>query len=141
MNFQTAIKYHKGKPFHIKDVTTEDFVEFIRDYGCKVGAEVGVFMGEHTRMLAKSGMTLYGIDPWGLFSDYVHTDTKFLTRWQELYETALDNTKDCPNVRLIRKMSMDAAISFPVESLDFVYIDGNHKFKYIAEDLYEWAKE
>lgn len=33
---------------------------------------------------------------------------------------------------------MAAAPDFKPESLDFVYIDGDHKFKYVAEDISEW---
>ena len=35
---------------------------------------------------------------------------------------------------------MEAVRDFDIGSLDFVYIDANHKFRYIAEDIYEWAK-
>ena len=34
---------------------------------------------------------------------------------------------------------MDAVEDFEDESLDFVYIDGHHGFRYIAEDLCEWS--
>lgn len=33
---------------------------------------------------------------------------------------------------------MDALDIFKPNSLDFVFIDGDHRFRYIAEDLYEW---
>ena len=36
---------------------------------------------------------------------------------------------------------MEAAEDFKDESLDFVYIDANHEFRYIAEDLAEWTKK
>ena len=36
---------------------------------------------------------------------------------------------------------MEAVEGFVDESLDFVYIDGNHEFRYIAEDIYEWTKK
>ena len=36
---------------------------------------------------------------------------------------------------------MDALADFEDGSLDFVYIDGDHSFKYIAEDLVEWSKK
>jgi len=36
---------------------------------------------------------------------------------------------------------MDALEDFEDESLDFVYIDGNHKFRYIAADIVEWEKK
>ena len=36
---------------------------------------------------------------------------------------------------------MDAVKDFENESIDFVYIDGNHGFKFITEDIYEWSKK
>ena len=36
---------------------------------------------------------------------------------------------------------MEAVEDFKNESLDFVYIDANHEFRYIAEDLAEWTKK
>jgi SAM-dependent methyltransferase len=139
MKLIDAIK-QKGKPYHIQGTTSTDLANFIKNYGCKVGVEIGVYKGEYTKILADTGMTIYGVDPWGLYPDYPRTDSKFLERQQFLYEHAKEYLKNYPNVSLIRKTSMDAVTSFPVESLDFIYIDGNHKFKYIAEDLYEWAK-
>ena len=46
-----------------------------------------------------------------------------------------------PNCKIIRKTSMEAVEGFEDESLDFVYIDANHEFRYIAEDLFEWTKK
>lgn len=36
---------------------------------------------------------------------------------------------------------MDAVKDFADESLDFVYIDGNHNLKYVVEDICEWSKK
>jgi hypothetical protein len=36
---------------------------------------------------------------------------------------------------------MDALNDFEDDSLDFVYIDGNHEFPYVAEDLFHWSKK
>ena len=36
---------------------------------------------------------------------------------------------------------MDAIEDFEDESLDFVYIDGHHGFRYVAEDLVEWSQK
>ena len=41
----------------------------------------------------------------------------------------------------IEKMSMDALAQFPDNSLDFVYLDGNHQDPYIAQDINEWMKK
>jgi predicted O-methyltransferase YrrM len=45
------------------------------------------------------------------------------------------------NCEIIRKTSMDAVKDFVDNSLDFVYIDGNHKFEYVVNDLAEWSKK
>ena len=36
---------------------------------------------------------------------------------------------------------MQAVKDFEDESLDFVYIDGHHGFKYVTEDIFEWSKK
>jgi glycosyltransferase involved in cell wall biosynthesis len=36
---------------------------------------------------------------------------------------------------------MQAVTDFADESLDFVYIDGNHQLKYVVEDIVEWTKK
>ncbi len=36
---------------------------------------------------------------------------------------------------------MEAVADFADNSLDFVYIDGNHDFRYIAEDISEWTNK
>jgi hypothetical protein len=36
---------------------------------------------------------------------------------------------------------MDALKEYTDGSLDFVYIDGDHSFPYIAQDIYEWSKK
>lgn len=36
---------------------------------------------------------------------------------------------------------MDVVKQFKDESLDFVYIDGNHSFQHVVNDLCEWEKK
>ena len=33
---------------------------------------------------------------------------------------------------------MEAVNDFPARSLDFVYIDADHRFPFVAQDLYHW---
>ena len=40
-----------------------------------------------------------------------------------------------PNMILIRDFSKNFSID---EDIDFIYIDGNHKYKYVLEDLTKW---
>jgi hypothetical protein len=34
---------------------------------------------------------------------------------------------------------MEAVKDFKPNSIDFVYIDGNHLFRHVADDIYEWS--
>jgi hypothetical protein len=36
---------------------------------------------------------------------------------------------------------MDAVKDFKDESLDFAFIDGNHSFEYVINDIAEWSKK
>lgn len=105
-----------------------DFPEFFREMGYKVGAEIGVMRGDYSEVLCKGGMKVYSIDPWR-------------HRQRGFEKIAREKLKQYVNCTIIKKISMDALEDFEDESLDFVYIDGNHNFRYIAEDIYEWPKK
>jgi hypothetical protein len=138
MRLTDGIK-HKGKPFEIPDVSRDDLPEFFVDMGYKVGAEVGVYKGEYSRKICEVGLKLYAIDPWRIYKDFKHQ------RGQSRLDFQYEHTKRVlapyPKSTIIRKTSMEAVEEFEDNSLDFVYIDGHHGFKYVAEDLCEWSKK
>lgn len=141
MEISEAIKKHKGRPYHIEGSNTTALAKFIKDYGCEVGVEVGVYSGTYSQTLCQAGFKrVYGVDPWGIFHDYPNYNPKRLNRQQEIFVGAMSLLSKYKNFTPIRRTSMEAAIDFKESSIDFVYIDGNHKFKYIADDLYEWSK-
>jgi hypothetical protein len=129
----------KDRPVAIPDCNRADLAVYLKKMGLELGVEVGVYRGEYTEVLAKSGLKIYGIDPWLSYEDYEYD------KWQSKHDYNLEQARKrlavYPNVVLIRKMSMDAVRDFADESLDFVYIDGNHRFKFIAEDLMEWSRK
>jgi hypothetical protein len=45
------------------------------------------------------------------------------------------------NCEFIKAFSMDAVKNFKDNSLDFVFIDGNHTFEYAINDIAEWGKK
>lgn len=127
----------QGRPFEIPDCSRDDLPKFFKQMGFSVGAEVGVYKGEFSEKLCKEGLKLYAIDPWQVYKDYDNP------RGQERLDFQYEHTKRVlepyPNCEIIRKTSMEAVENFKDGSLDFVYIDSNHEFRYIAEDLYEWT--
>lgn len=122
----------------IPDCTRDELPEFFKDMGFKVGVEIGAYRGEYTKILCSTGLKIYGIDPWSPYKGYHEYRRHFDKRSEEIYEEAKGRVApyDCT---LIKKMSMDALKDFEDESIDFVYIDGNHGLKHVIEDIYEWS--
>lgn len=138
MKIINAIKNNKSRPYKIPDSFRNDLPEFFKEMGYKVGAEIGVLRGEFTEEICKAGLKVYGIDPWQYYKNYRRHPQE--APMDEIYEDAKKRLApyDCT---LIRKKSMEALDDFKDDSLDFVYIDGNHRIKYIVEDIYEWYKK
>lgn len=139
MKIIDAIKSLKGSPAEIPDCSRDDLPVFLKEMGFTVGAEIGVDKGEFSEKFCKAGLKLYAIDPWKYDDDY--TDSRTQERLDYLYEHTKRVLSPFPDVEIIRKTSMDAVKDFANDSLDFVYIDGNHQLKYVIEDLVEWSKK
>ena len=129
----------KGSPYEIPDCSRDDLPQLFVDLGFKVGAEIGVYKGEFSEKFAKAGLKLYAVDPWRIYKDY--DNPRGQSRLDFQYEHTQRVLAPYPKCQIVRKTSMEAAEDFADESLDFVYIDGNHEFRYIAEDLFEWTKK
>lgn len=138
MKLLDAIEF-KGRPYEIPDCSRDDLPSFFVDMGYKIGAEIGVYKGEFSEKLCKVGLKLYSIDPWKIYNDF--SNPKGQKRLDFQYEHTKRTLAPFPNSNIVRKTSMEAVNEFKDNSLDFVYIDANHEFKYIAEDLFEWTKK
>ena len=127
-------------PLLIPHVSRDDLAGLFHELGFKSGAEIGVEKGKFSEVLCRAnpGVKLYCIDPWLQYSEYRDTlnNVDLLNKYYEETKNRLSNY----NCELIRKYSIDAVKDFKPESLDFVYIDGNHHFDYVAEDIIHWSK-
>lgn len=130
----------KGRPFEIPDCSRDDLPEFFKQMGFKAGAEIGVKKGEFSEKFAQAGLKIYAIDPWLSYEDY-DEDPSNQKRLDFQYEHTKRLLAPYSNCKIIRKTSMNAVSDFEDGSLDFVYIDGNHQFRYLADDLVEWSKK
>jgi len=128
----------KGFGVEIPNIGRDDLPQFFVERGYKVGAEIGTYKGEFCEKFCQAGLKMYAIDPWKTYNNYHrHPQEK---PYDELYEEA--KTRLAPyDCTLIRKQSMEALADIPNDSLDFVYIDGNHTIRYVIEDLYEWYRK
>jgi SAM-dependent methyltransferase len=93
-------------------------------------------------MFAKiRGLKLYCVDPWIPYPRYVEMcDQQGIDEYNGAFEAAKTRLSG-KNVEFIRKFSMDAVKDFEDNSLDFVYIDGNHSFEYAIADIAEWERK
>jgi hypothetical protein len=146
MRLEEGIK-HKGCPYFIPDCSRDDLPAFFKGLGFKVGAEIGVSMGENILKYLKEGFKMYGIDPYLSYPDHKYRPLNYwkhrgykVDTMEDVYDWAMKNTAPYGDqFTMIKKTSVEAANDIPGASLDFVYIDGNHLYGYVAMDLMLWA--
>lgn len=108
-----------------------ELAQYFNKLGLKVGAEIGVAQGKNAYNFCNNieNLKLYCIDSWESGRGAAAlTDAKNLL-------------KEFNNVTFIQKRSLDALKDFPDASLDFVFIDANHSFDFVMEDIIEWSKK
>ena len=113
----------------------------LRDSGDLVGVEIGVGRGEHARSLLETLniAKLYLIDPYEMYEAYVaggsinYGDTQ-LPLSQAFIEAQKILKPFEKKITWIKKMSNDAMNDIE-ETLDFVYIDGNHDYEFVKNDI------
>jgi len=116
--------------------------------GALRGTEVGVYKGMNARHLLQQrpDLDLLLVDPWGATTedsykrsgDYQASYPK--DRWEKIY------TKVVPHhlipywgrYTLDRRLSAPAAEDVPVWSMDFVFIDADHSYEGVRQDLISW---
>jgi len=125
----------------IPNTKRRELPDFFVEMGYKKGVEVGTYRGDFTRHFASKELEIYTVDPWMSYSEYGHPRVHSQERQDKIYARAKRCLAPYPNAHIIKKTSMEAVKDFENESLDFVYIDGHHGFKWVTEDIYEWSKK
>lgn len=127
-------------PLEIPNMGRDNLSGLFCELGFKVGVEIGVEQGIFSQSLCKNNpaLKLYAIDPWAAYPGYRLNKTQTLV--DAYYSEA--KTRLAPyNCTLVRKFSLDAVRDFSDQSLDFVYVDGNHNFQNCTNDIAQWTKK
>ena len=101
-----------------------------------VGAEIGIGKGHHASFfLRELDINLvFLIDPHMAYKDErIMRELEIIKQWEKEAHERLDGYKH--KIRWIKEKSADAAKRIAKNSLDFVYIDGNHTYESTAEDI------
>ena len=109
-----------------------------------VCAEIGVWKGEFSdHVVRQTNPSRYVlIDPWAFQSEFPNrmfggTVAKSQADMDAIH-TSVAERFSSDRFELVRKMSLDAAKDFADETFDWVYIDGNHYYDYVRQDLDVW---
>lgn len=114
--------------------------EILNRTGAKVGVEIGVFKGQFTKELMErwEGSTVYMVDPWRPLGDE-YIDSSNHANHLNAYQEAMDSIRGYETrAFMLRGLSEELVNIFADGSLDFVYIDGNHAYDYVKQDMELW---
>jgi len=127
-------------PIKVRKDRRRYLYSLFNELGFKYGAEIGVKRGINALAICKHipGLSLKLVDP---YISYGEDEVEISdVNHNSFYNHAKKILKPY-DVQFIVKKSMDAIKEVEPESLDFVYIDGNHTFDYVMQDLIEWSKK
>ena len=120
-----------------------DRIDFLKKFNTLIpngkGVEIGVFKGGFSKEILNAwNGKLYMIDVWrGLGNEY--EDMSNHNNHTEAYFETMKNISGFEERGImIRSLSKDCVDLFENESLDFVYIDANHAYDFIKEDMNLW---
>jgi hypothetical protein len=139
MRLIDAIK-QTGKPFIVHESRRDELPEFFKELGFREGVEIGVNKADFTTKFCEVGLVMSAVDPWLAFKGQGRTQN--VQENQELnYNIAKKALSPYHNCRILRTTSMDALRYFAKESLDFVYIDGDHTLIPVIQDILKWSRK
>lgn len=114
----------------------------------KIGVEIGVHKGDLSWRLLGSNRNifLYLVDPWeecAADSTYLTTEDHINRFSQDEHDEAMRQALNNVEMfsgqfRVLRMTSAEASKQFPDESIDFVFIDGDHSYEGCSLDISLW---
>lgn len=139
------IKIGRQHIIEIPNIGRNQLAQLFAELEFTKGAEIGVEKGIYSEILLKANpdLKLFSIDPWKA-SAYVAGIQGVDYRqkhFDECYKEAKNRLREYDGCTIVRKTSLDAAERFKDASLDFVYIDGNHDFVNVTNDINVWQKK
>lgn len=108
------------------------------------GVEIGVQIGKFSELILRQSSlsVLYSVDPWHNFSEEEYSNDAANVSQQkqdENYQLTVNRLSSFGDRSvIIRKTSKDFSYTVEDNELDFIFIDGNHGYEYVKEDLNLW---
>lgn len=116
----------------------------INKHNLEIGCEIGVAFGGHSeRILYETNLKkLFSIDIYKHFPENLYQNDPMnmdQSSFEILYRAVKSRLSKFKNrSELLRLSSVEASKLFKTNHLDFVFIDANHSYKNVLEDLQAW---
>lgn len=104
------------------------------------GAEIGTYKGEYAKEILNIwNGKLFLIDVWNAQNENEYNDISNQKDYKNIFSDCMENIKSHEErCYMLRASSRNASELFNDNSLDFVYIDANHKYDFVKEDIHLW---
>jgi predicted O-methyltransferase YrrM len=123
----------------------EFWTSFLNEIRARTVAEVGVYRGEFAARLLDACPSIdryYMVDPWRHLDAWNKPANLEDAAFEGYYTEALEKTAAHEKRRVVlRGRTTDMVDEVPDESLDFVYIDGDHTLRGVTIDLVSWHEK
>ena len=105
------------------------------------GVEVGVHMATFSETILEKwkGLTLYLVDPYRRFTKAEYFDSTQDLDQEHVFLRAKEKlSRFGQRAQFMRQTGVEAAATFGDNSLDFVFIDSNHKYESSSAEIAAW---
>ena len=117
--------------------------DFILRYKFKTFIEVGTANGKNLNNILKKikdvDLKIWSIDPYECYDEYSTDINGKEERVKTNYTKALNTVFKDPRVIHIKEYSNCARQLFKPKSIDLIFIDANHSYKYVLDDIKTWT--
>ena len=109
-----------------------ELAKYFAKLGFTKGAEIGVYLGYYSGVLLDNipDLELLCVDSWD----------KHIWR-ERAYAVAVEVLSRYAGAKILRGSSMNIVKTVLSESLDFVFIDADHSYQSVKNDIQEWSKK
>lgn len=118
-----------------------DLIRWLNDYfvyGNRCMLEIGSYMGESTSLFASTHLfnEIHVLDPHEGVEEF---NDLFDWTWEDVKKEWKINTRHWQDIiHLHNEYSYNMVDSFPNQSFDFIYVDGNHSYEGVKQDLIDY---
>ena len=119
----------------------QEIAVFLKKFNFKILCEIGVREGENLKSMLEAEPTeMVAVDTWCEDKNFRSRNPLMYSQEdlnRQLQEVQVLQTQ-FPNIKIIRNLSTEAAKQFPDGYFDYVYIDADHSYEAVRDDIKAW---